>query len=80
MPKALKTAAEKNAYNARLAAIRASLPAQAGRELAAFCRYTQREVFPQAHVHNVLRNPVRRYDDNILMSLEAMAKSFNKAA
>ena len=80
MPKALKTPAEKAAYAARLEAIRPYLPAQASRELAAFCRYTQRQIFTQSHVHNVLRQPVRRYDDAILLSLEAMTKSFNKAA
>ena len=80
MPKALKTQAEKQAFELRLEAIRPDLPEQAGSELASFCRYTQREVFKQAHVWNVLRKPIRRYDDEILKALEAMVKSLKLAA
>lgn len=80
MPKALKTHEEKRAYKARLEAIRPDLPEQAGSELASFCRYTQREVFKQDHVWNVLRQPIRRYDDEILKALEAMVKSLKVAA
>lgn len=80
MPKALKTTEEKQAYTARLDAIRDFLPEQSGSELASFCRYTQRETFKQAHVWNVLRQPVRRYDDEILKALESMVKSLKTAA
>jgi len=80
MPKALKTQDEKRAYEARLEAIRAELPEQAGSELASFCRYTQRDNFKQQHVWNVLRQPIRRYDDEILKALEAMVKSLKLAA
>ena len=80
MPKALKTQEEKRAYERRLGAIRAELPERAGLELAAFCRYTQRENFKQSHIWNVLRQPVRRYDDDILKALESMVKSLKMAA
>jgi hypothetical protein len=80
MPKALKTPQEKAAYELRLEAIRSNLPEQAGSELASFCRYTQRPVFKQSHVWNVLRQPIRRYDDEILKALEAMVKALKVAA
>lgn len=80
MPKALKTPAEKSTYKARLDAIRGDLPEQAGSELASFCRYTQREMFKQSHIWNVLRQPIRRYDDDILKALESMVKSLKSAA
>lgn len=80
MPKALKTQEEKRAFKARLEAIRADLPDQAGSELASFCRYTQRDVFKQNHVWNVLRQPIRRYDDEILKALESMVKTLKLAA
>ncbi|MDB5235439.1 MAG: hypothetical protein JWR44_2432 [Hymenobacter sp.] len=80
MPKALKNHEEKQAYKARLEVIRPDLPEQPGSELASFCRYTQRPVFNQDHVWNVLRQPIRRYDDEILKALEAMVKSLKLAA
>lgn len=80
MPKALKTQEEKRAFEARLEAIRADLPEQPGSELASFCRFTQRDVFPQSHVWNVLRKPIRRYDDDILKALESMVRSLKLAA
>lgn len=80
MPKALKTREEKTEYENRLNAIRPDLPDYAGQELASFCRYTQREALKPQHVWNVLRQPVRRYDDEILKALEAMVKSLKLAA
>ena len=80
MPKALKTPEEKDAYALRLEAIRAELPEQAGSELSSFCRYTQRAAFKKLHVWNVLRIPIRRYDDEILKALEAMVKALKAAA
>ena len=79
MPKALKTPELKRAYEARLCAIRKDLPEQPGSELASFCRYTQRGIYKQQHVWNVLRQPIRRYDDAILKDLESMVKSLKLA-
>lgn len=80
MPKALKNREEKAAFERRLDTIRPDFPDQPAKELASFCRYTQREVFPRLHVWNVTRQPVRRYDDEILKAMEAMVKSLKIAA
>jgi hypothetical protein len=80
MPKALKTPEQKRAYELRLEAIRSELSEHPVMELNSFCLYTQRDKFPKKHVYNVLRVPVRRYDDEILKALEAMVKATAKLA
>lgn len=74
MAEAKKTQPEKREYEARLALVRPGLPSNTAQELNAFCRYTQRDTFEPEHIYNVLRTPVRRYDDPILWALEKMVK------
>ena len=74
MAEAKKTRDQKADYEARLSVIREELPTNTAQELNAFCRYTQRDTFESEHIYNVLRTPVRRYDDFILEALEKMVK------
>ena len=74
MAETKKTREEKGAFESRLTAIRDELPNNTAQELNAFCRYTQRDTFESEHIYNVLRTPVRRYDDAILKALEKMVK------
>ena len=74
MAETKKTREEKELFEVRLAVIRPDLPTNTGQELNSFCRYTQRDTFEAEHIYNVLRTPVRRYDDAILEAMEKMVK------
>lgn len=80
MAETKKTQAEKRLFEARLEAIRGDFPGNTGVELNAFCRYTQRDTFDLEHIYNVLRTPIRRYDDEILGALEKMVKTNQRVA
>lgn len=80
MAETKKTQPEKREFEARLASIREDLGGNTAVELNAFCRYTQRDTFDPEHIYNVLRTPVRRYDDAILEALEKMVKTNQKIA
>lgn len=80
MAETKKTQVEKLLYQQRLEAIREELPGNTAVELNAFCRYTQRDTFEPEHIYNVLRTPIRRYDDEILECLEKMVKTNQRVA
>lgn len=68
MPKAVKTPQEKAYFAARVDFIRPSLPSSPGVRV-----NTLHPHIPSEHVIDVLRKPVRRYNDEILAALEALA-------
>lgn len=80
MAETKKTRPEKLEYASRLKLIRPNLPESTAVELNAFCRYTQRDTFHPEHIYNVMRTPIRRYDDEILTALEIMVKTNQKIA
>jgi hypothetical protein len=68
MPKALKSPAQKQAFCKKLESLRPKLPTQAALRVT-----TLRADIPVEHVYNVLRQPTRRFDDEILSLLEQLA-------
>lgn len=80
MAETKKTQAEKREFEERLDTIRPDLPDNTAIELNAYCRYNQLATFKPEHIYNVLRTPVRRYDDDILGALEKMVSTLKTAA
>jgi hypothetical protein len=68
MPKAVKTPQEKAYFAARVDSLRQFLPSSPGVRV-----NTLHPHIPSEHVIDVLRKPVRRYNDEILAALEALA-------
>lgn len=70
MPKAVKSFAEKQYFADRVNLIRPRLPSSPGVRI-----NTLHPHIPSEHVIDVLRTPVRRYNDEILAALESLALS-----
>lgn len=68
MPRAVKTPEEKEYFAARVDFIRSRLPSSPGVRV-----NTLHPHIPREHVIDVLRKPVRRYNDEILAALESLA-------
>lgn len=70
MPKPTKTPEEKAVFRYRRDQVRAKLPRYAALLLTA-----SHPKFTPEQVYNVLRSPIRCYDDSVLVALEELATS-----
>ena len=70
MPKPIKTPEEKAVFRYRRDQVRSKLP-----RYAALLVTAHRPDMTAEQVYNVLRNPIRSYDDEVLKALEEIATS-----